>query len=72
MRARRRFDELQRLGIRAHYEDVLLDIQARDERDRNRATAPLQKASDADLLDTSDMDAAEAVRQALVLVDRRR
>ena len=72
MRAERRFRELERLGIRAHYEDVLLDIQARDERDRNRAAAPLLKAEEADLLDTSDLSAEEAVREAIARVERRR
>jgi CMP/dCMP kinase len=72
VRAQRRFAELQRLGIQAHYADVLLDIQARDERDRNREAAPLLKAEDAALLDTSDVDAAESVRQAIALVEQRR
>ena len=33
VRARRRFEELNRMGLAVHYEDVLLDIRARDERD---------------------------------------
>jgi cytidylate kinase len=72
VRAKRRYEELHRLGINAHYEDVLLDIQARDARDSNRATAPLQKAADADLLDTSDVGIEEAIRLATEMVGRRR
>jgi len=71
IRAQRRFDELIRLGKTVHYEDVLIDIRARDERDMNRATAPLQRAEDADLLDTSDMSIDAAVQRAIALVEAR-
>ena len=46
--------ELQGRGMTAHYEDVLADIRARDERDTRRDVAPLKQAGDAVLLDTSD------------------
>ena len=72
VRARRRFEELQRLGIAAHYEDVLIDIRARDDRDSNRAAAPLQRAPDADLIDTSDLARDAAVAAAIAAVERRR
>jgi cytidylate kinase len=71
VRARRRFEELNRMGLAAHYEDVLLDIRARDERDMGRAAAPLVKAEDAVLLDTSGMDRDEAVAAAIAAVERR-
>jgi cytidylate kinase len=71
VRARRRFDELIRMGLSVHYEDVLLDIQARDERDMGRAAAPLMKAQDAVLLDTSGMGVDEAVEAAINAVERR-
>jgi cytidylate kinase len=69
-RARRRHEELKRLGLNVHYEDVLADIRARDERDMGRSAAPLQKAADAELLDTSDMDPETAVSQAIAIVER--
>ena len=71
VRARRRFDELVRMGLHAEYEEVLLDIRARDERDSSRATAPLTRADDAVLLDTSDMDPHQAVAAAVAAVERR-
>jgi cytidylate kinase len=40
-------------------------LQARDERDTNRAVAPLAPASDAHLLDTSEMGVDQAVDQVL-------
>lgn len=69
-RAKRRHDELRRLGLNVHYEDVLADIRARDERDTGRSAAPLLKAEDAELLDTSEMDPETAVAQAIALVER--
>jgi cytidylate kinase len=71
VRARRRYDELARMGLHVDYDEVLLDIHARDERDRGRATAPLMQAEDAVLLDTSGMDADEAVAAAIAAVERR-
>jgi CMP/dCMP kinase len=71
VRAKRRCEELERMGLTAHFEDVLLDIRARDERDSTRAMAPLALAGDAVLLDNSDMDAAAAIAQALAAVERR-
>ena len=71
VRARRRWEELRRLGLDPHLEDVLTDIRARDERDRSRAAAPLQPARDAHLLDTSALDAEAAVRQAVTIVEQR-
>lgn len=71
IRARRRFEELSRMGLTVHEEDVLLDIQARDERDSGRAAAPLVKAEDAMLLDTSGMGVDEAIAAAIEAVERR-
>jgi CMP/dCMP kinase len=71
VRARRRCDELVRMGLRAEYEEVLLDIRARDERDSNRAAAPLARAEDAILLDTSEHDAEGAVAAAIAAVEAR-
>lgn len=69
VRARRRVAELFARGKTAHLDDVLIDILARDARDAGRAAAPLAQASDAILLDTSEMDADEAVAAALRLVE---
>jgi cytidylate kinase len=70
-RARRRHRELLGLGRTSHYEDVLIDIRARDERDSTRSAAPLQQAADADLLDTSDLTVEQAVADAIAAVKRR-
>jgi cytidylate kinase len=55
-RAKRRCNQLKEKGIKADYESTLADIQARDERDSNRAVAPLIPADDAIVVDTSELD----------------
>ena len=67
IRAKRRLKELQERGMNAHYEDVLADIRARDARDSGRAVAPLKPASDALLLDTSELDPERAIAEAIRL-----
>lgn len=64
-RASRRFKELQAGGGPAIYERVLQDMMLRDARDRERRTAPLQRAVDAFELDTTALDADAAFAAAL-------
>ena len=71
IRAQRRVRELLRRGMPAHYEDVLIDIRARDERDSGREWAPLKQAEDAILLETSDLTVEESVATAIRLVGAR-
>ena len=71
IRARRRLAELHEGGLAAHFEDVLIDIRARDERDSHRSAAPLMKAADAILLDTSELDRDAAIREATRLAEER-
>ena len=68
MRAQRRVRELLGRGMPAHYEDVLIDIRSRDERDCSRADAPLRRAEDATVIDTSDMDIEQAIAAAVAVV----
>ena len=68
VRARRRLAELGARGKASHYDDVLIDILARDKRDAGRDAAPLAQARDAMLLDTSAMEADAAVAAAIALV----
>ena len=69
VRASRRLAELTARRVTAHYEDVLIDIRARDERDAGRAAAPLRQAADAELLDTSEMGIEVAIARAIELVE---
>jgi cytidylate kinase len=69
VRAARRFAEFKARGQETTYQSVLETIKKRDERDQNRADAPLKKAPDAHLLDTSNLDIDEAFKAAVELVD---
>ncbi|MBW3512565.1 (d)CMP kinase [Janthinobacterium sp. NKUCC06_STL] len=64
-RAQRRYKQLIDKGFSANMEDLLMDLQARDERDTHRAIAPLVPAEGAHVLDTSAMTADEAVETVL-------
>lgn len=69
VRAYRRWLELKGLGIEKDLETLRGEIRARDHADRTRAISPLAKASDADLLDTSNLDIDAAFAVALALVE---
>lgn len=51
---------------------MLLELQERDRRDSERATAPLRPAQDAELIDTSDLAIDEAIAAAIAAVERAR
>ncbi len=68
VRAGRRFRELRSRGIQVSREEVLSDLQERDEADRTRAISPLIPAPDAYLLDTSNLDIDSAFAAAKVYV----
>jgi cytidylate kinase len=72
VRARRRALELRARGESASEAEILADIIRRDERDRSRTTAPLVRAPDAHLLDTSALDIEGAFAAALEIVEHRR
>jgi cytidylate kinase len=70
VRGRRRFDQLGP-GAEVLPEEVLRDLRARDERDRNRADSPLKPAPDAILLDSTHMTLDAVVRAAESIVEAR-
>ena len=69
IRAQRRTLEARTRGEEADEAVVLADILARDERDQNRAVAPLKQAPDAYLLDNSHLDIESGVRAAIDIVE---
>ncbi len=71
-RARRRHKELLERGEASIYARVLAEMRERDRRDSERAAAPLKPAADAEILDTTDLDAEEAFRAALAIVEDKR
>jgi len=69
IRARRRALEAKARGEAVDEAMVLADILKRDERDQNRATAPLKAAADAHLLDNSHLDIESGVRAAIDIAE---
>ena len=69
IRARRRTLEARARGEEADEAAVLADILQRDQRDKNRAAAPLKRAPDAYLLDNSNLDIEGGVRAAIDIVE---
>ena len=64
-RARRRCDELAQRGTPQDLETVLAETVERDRRDTTRETAPLRRAEDAVLVDTTKLDLAESLQALL-------
>jgi CMP/dCMP kinase len=71
VRAQRRHAELAEKGGDLTVADVLADLQQRDKRDTERATAPLKAAVDAITLDTTTLTIDAAVAQAVAAVQAR-
>jgi cytidylate kinase len=70
-RAQRRYKQLLAKGQSVKIGDLLQDIQARDDRDMNRAVAPLRPADDAIIIDSSFMSIDEVFQQILDLLKDR-
>ncbi len=70
-RAKRRFDELVAKGMDVRYEDVLSDMRVRDQRDSERAAAPLKPADDAVLVDTSGNSLEQSVALLRQIVEEK-
>ncbi len=55
-RAKRRYKQLINMGLSANIDNLLSEIEARDERDRTRSVSPLVPATDAVIVDSTMMD----------------
>ena len=67
-RARRRYDELIAKGQTVRFEDVLTEMNQRDDQDSNREIAPARAADDAILLDNTGMNLEESVDAVIRLI----
>ena len=64
-RANRRMLQLQEKGFSVNFERLLAEIKERDDRDRNRAVAPLIPAADALVLDSTTLSIEQLMEKAL-------
>lgn len=70
-RAKRRYLQLQQQGVDVSLDRLLADIRARDERDMNRAVAPLKPADDAIVLDSTKLTIQEVLGQVMDVMRER-
>ncbi|MCR5148597.1 MAG: (d)CMP kinase [Eubacterium sp.] len=70
VRAKRRYDEMKAKGESPDMESIKENIILRDEQDMNRKIAPLRKAEDAVLIDSSDMSIDQVVDRIVALVNK--
>ncbi len=68
-RAERRYKEFLSKGIDCNLEDVIKDIEERDEIDSTRKVTPLKKTEDAVLVDTTGKGIEEVVDEIISLID---
>jgi cytidylate kinase len=71
VRARRRFDELTARGKAVTFEETLADVVGRDRADTERAVAPLRRADDAILVDSSGRPVDEVIEEMARVVEER-
>lgn len=67
-RAKRRYIELCQKGVKTNLQEVLSDMRQRDEKDSSRSLAPLKKADDAILLDTSELDLQQSIDAVINII----
>ncbi|WP_455478826.1 (d)CMP kinase [Bartonella sp. B10] len=68
-RAKRRHQEILKKGIQANYNEILANIERRDNRDITRKQSPLKPAKNAYLLDTSELSIEATFMAACTLID---
>ena len=71
VRAQRRCDELNAKGMKANYNQVLKDIQQRDYQDTHREIAPLKRAKDSVVLDTSDLNEDQVIEKMKEIIGKK-
>lgn len=69
-RAERRMKQLQDKQIHAKFPEILQEITARDERDRNRTVAPLKPADDALIIDTTSLSIQDVFNQSIKYINK--
>jgi len=70
-RARRRFEELKGQGKRVTLEETLVEMEKRDRRDQERAVAPLRKAEDAVVIDSTGCSVEDVLHGIMAEIKKR-
>ena len=67
-RARRRYEELIRKGVKVTFQETLEDVIRRDRSDMTRAISPLRKAKDAVVIDSTHLSVEEVVEKMIQVI----
>lgn len=67
-RAKRRYTQLRQKGVYADFDTILTEILQRDDRDKNRAVAPLVPADDAVIVDSTGLTKQQVIRKIRTLI----
>ncbi len=67
-RARRRYEELLKKGMKVQFDETLEEVIRRDENDMNRALSPLRRAEKAVLIDSTRRSAEEVLGEMVRIV----
>ena len=70
-RAKRRYDELAAKGVSCTLEEVMSDMLRRDKNDSERAAAPLRRAEDAVLVDTTALSLEQSEEKIAGIIEKR-
>jgi cytidylate kinase len=71
-RARRRYEELARKGVKVNFQETLEDVIRRDRNDMTRAISPLRKAKDAVVIDSTHLSVEEVVERMIQVIQQKR
>ena len=71
-RARRRYEELARKGVKVNFQETLEDVIRRDRNDMTRAISPLRKAKDAVVIDSTYLSVEEVVEKMIQVIQQKR
>ena len=71
IRAKRRFNELKKLGKKVSYSAVIKNIKKRDKSDYNRKISPLKKVKDSILINTSNLTKRACFLKIKKIIDRK-
>ncbi len=69
-RAQRRYDQLNEKGIGVTLNRISKELEERDRRDKGRENAPLKKAEDAVVIDSSEMTVEQVIERSLGLINQ--
>jgi cytidylate kinase len=69
-RAKRRYIELEKKGVKVNLQEIKRELMERDKIDSSRDVAPLKPANDAYIIDTSDMTIPEQVEEVLKIINQ--